>query len=261
MGRCEARRGPHPLIGVPLCVCLPVLQGYDELGNYLTYSLGVCVATLGHLTSQQVGWLHRVSYEEQYELYAWAQYYAKLGFVPGAVALPDQAPALGAAMSFDPCKVSASGCPCKTTWTFNGRQQRYCSALLDPTSTATGLWCMLDLDALMLLPDSSHCAPRYIVAASSGMAGAAWDTCAASATLCARVSPDLASQAAAIQAARQAEVYKVAVVAKAGLAMPSTPPTASPPPPLYFREECMVSANGCRCARRTAGGTRQQAAT
>lgn len=81
----------------------PGKPGYDELGNYMTYSTPVCFAALGHLTAAQAQRLHYVTSELNPVLYAWGQYYAQYYSSP-----PPSTSALLQEASNNICKVRGS---------------------------------------------------------------------------------------------------------------------------------------------------------
>lgn len=54
----------------------PKSPGFDELGNYMTYSSPVCFAALGHFTVQQALRAHEVASELNPVMYGWGQYAA-----------------------------------------------------------------------------------------------------------------------------------------------------------------------------------------
>ncbi|EFJ45736.1 hypothetical protein VOLCADRAFT_93909 [Volvox carteri f. nagariensis] len=63
----------------------PDSPGYDELGNYMTYSAPVCFAALGHFTLGQALRAHYVTSERNRLMYAWGQYYASTAPPPPPV--------------------------------------------------------------------------------------------------------------------------------------------------------------------------------
>ncbi|EFJ40126.1 hypothetical protein VOLCADRAFT_100136 [Volvox carteri f. nagariensis] len=119
----------------------PTRAGYDELGNYMTYNTAVCYAALGHLTAAQAQRAHYVTAEMNPVLYAWGQYYAKTG-VP-----PSQAPGLQVLAASPPepymdvCKVTGTGCACKSKWSYGSSSYSYCVQLDDKSSR---LWCQVE---------------------------------------------------------------------------------------------------------------------
>ncbi|KAG2501684.1 hypothetical protein HYH03_000186 [Edaphochlamys debaryana] len=102
----------------------PGRPGYDELGNYMTYSPYNCPAALGHFTLGQVKLAHLMTNAGNPVLYAWGQYYAshREGLPPMLEPPLEQAP--------DPCKVmTMTGCACKRHWVDNGTSYSYCRRL------------------------------------------------------------------------------------------------------------------------------------
>ncbi len=49
----------------------PNNPGYDETANYMTYTYGICLLALGHLTSGQIAAMHRITNDNNPSLYAW----------------------------------------------------------------------------------------------------------------------------------------------------------------------------------------------
>ncbi|GIM14457.1 hypothetical protein Vretimale_17406 [Volvox reticuliferus] len=190
----------------------PKKPGYDELGNYMTYTAPVCLVSIGHLTPGQVQRAHYVTAEMNPILYAWGQYYAAVATPPPPQATPPPDPSLNI------CKVSAGSCPCKSKWTFNGTQYAYCSQL---DSTSDQLWCEVQNAATC-----SSCAGSGQQSASSCVmpcdAGATPGACNTTqySPLISKVPPPLP---------------------------PSPPPYPPPPPPTAVREECKVAVSGCAC--------------
>jgi hypothetical protein len=66
----------------------PGLPGYDELGNYMTYSTPVCFAALGHFTAAQAQRVHYVTAELNPVMYAWGQHYFRNAAPPPPLASP-----------------------------------------------------------------------------------------------------------------------------------------------------------------------------
>ncbi|KXZ51471.1 hypothetical protein GPECTOR_12g434 [Gonium pectorale] len=123
-----ARWGAH--LGIPAedmnawADSCPGNPGYDELGNHLSYSADVCYAALGHVTPGQAQRAHYITSEMNPVLYAWGQHYA------ATAALPPPPLASPPPEGFvDLCKVTTTGCPCKSSWSFSSRSYAHCDRL------------------------------------------------------------------------------------------------------------------------------------
>ncbi|KAG2500263.1 hypothetical protein HYH03_001841 [Edaphochlamys debaryana] len=108
--------------------------GYDQLGNYLTYTFPVCFAAMGFLTPGQIRRAHAMAAELNPVMYRWAQYYAQAGAPPSpaAAALAADTP------TPDPCKHTAAGCACRANWTYGGQAFSFCGKAL---TTSDVLYC------------------------------------------------------------------------------------------------------------------------
>ncbi|GIL48982.1 hypothetical protein Vafri_5481 [Volvox africanus] len=189
----------------------PKKPGYDELGNYMTYTPAVCLDTIGHLTPGQVQRAHYITAEINPILYAWGQYYATMVAPPSPQPSPPPDPSLSI------CKVSAGSCPCKSKWSFNGTQYSFCSRI---DSTSDQLWCEVQNAATC-----SSCAKSSDQQAASSCvmpcdAGATPSVCNLGSSANSKVPPPFP---------------------------PSPPPYPPPPPPRAVREDCKVALSGCAC--------------
>ena len=85
----------------------PTQAGYDELGNFMTYTWPVCIAAVGHNTREQAERMHYLTSEMNPVLYAWGQYNAisaqRLWTTLPPPSPPTPADALRA---YNPCRVS-----------------------------------------------------------------------------------------------------------------------------------------------------------
>ncbi|GLC49629.1 hypothetical protein PLESTB_000269100 [Pleodorina starrii] len=116
----------------------PGRAGYDEIGNYMTYTSAVCTIVVGHMTEGQARRAHLVTSGINPVLYRWAQYYAQQVAPPppGPVVLASP-PWPGPPPPIDNCKTTAYGCACKSTWYYLGKPMSYCAQL---SSTSSALW-------------------------------------------------------------------------------------------------------------------------
>ncbi|KAG2494609.1 hypothetical protein HYH03_007374 [Edaphochlamys debaryana] len=91
--------------------------GPEDYANYMTYSHAACFMTMGHFTSGQIAFMHKVTNEVNPDFYAWGQYWAKnppaaaRGYTSLAPAPPDAAPPAKCAST------TANGCSCAASWT------------------------------------------------------------------------------------------------------------------------------------------------
>ncbi|GLC70166.1 hypothetical protein PLESTF_000933000 [Pleodorina starrii] len=186
----------------------PTNAGYDELGNYMTYSTPVCFAALGHFTPGQVQRAHYVTSEVNPVLYAWGQYYARNSPPPPPAASPPPE------AYNDTCKVTRGGCACKAAWTLNGATYSYCDR---PFGNDT-LYCEVLTPA----------------------------TCAACRTATAQCVPACAATATARICNRPLAPGAQNPPPPPPRA-PSPPPAPPPPPPRGVPPECKIAAGGCPC--------------
>lgn len=88
----------------------------------MSYSEGVCLAALGHVTREQVFRMHYLTASVNPELYAWAQFRA-------ASAAPPPAAMLATGATPDACRTTSKGCACAANWALSGSNYTYCAQL------------------------------------------------------------------------------------------------------------------------------------
>ncbi|GIL80303.1 hypothetical protein Vretimale_19789 [Volvox reticuliferus] len=186
----------------------PENPGYDELGNYMTYSPNVCYAALGHFTLGQIQRAHYVSAEMNPILYTWGQYYAATAAPPSSP-LPEE--------YMDICRYSDSGCSCKSNWTYNGVQYSYCSQV---TANSSSLMCEIENPATC-----TSCKGR----------SSCIQKCNGNATVQICDAPTFPGYTAPPSPPPPPP------------RRPSPPPFPPPPPPLNVPDKCKVSISGCAC--------------
>ncbi|GLC49625.1 hypothetical protein PLESTB_000268700 [Pleodorina starrii] len=117
----------------------PGRAGYDEIGNFMTYTSAVCNIAVGHMTQGQARRAHLMTSGINPVLYYWAQYYAQQVAPPPPEAVVLASPPWpGPPPPIDNCKTTAYGCACKSTWYYLGKPMSYCAQL---SSTSSALWC------------------------------------------------------------------------------------------------------------------------
>ncbi|GLI71787.1 hypothetical protein VaNZ11_017132 [Volvox africanus] len=194
----------------------PGNPGYDELGNYMTYSIAACYPALGHLTPGQVQRAHYVTAEMNPILYAWGQYYAATVRPPP----PQASPPLPDDPIFEICKYSNTLCKCKSKWTFNGTQYSYCSV----TAPNSRLMCEV--------ADVASCP----VCTTVGLLPCILN-CSLAAT------PQICNLTSPLPPGYKAPPPPSPPPPRP----PSPPPYPPPPPPQAVPEECKFSSSGCPC--------------
>ncbi|GLC64630.1 hypothetical protein PLESTF_000186700 [Pleodorina starrii] len=120
--------------GFDSCTTQP---GYDELGNYISYTHDVCVVAMGHVTYGQSRYMHLFGELAQRRLYTWAQYFAALA--PQAFKVAPRS----AERAAETCAITRGGCRCRASWTFQGKPLSGCAK---PDDDPVGLWCPVELD-------------------------------------------------------------------------------------------------------------------
>ncbi|GLC40056.1 hypothetical protein PLESTM_000987100 [Pleodorina starrii] len=183
----------------------PTNAGYDELGNYMTYNTPVCFAALGHLTEGQVQRAHFMTAELNPVLYAWGQYYARNSPPPPPAASPPPE------SQGNICQVTRKGCPCKSSWTYNGVNYQYCDRIM---STNNYLYCEVADPSTCVDCTSSPC-----ILSCNGT------------TLYCKRPPAPGTSMPPPPPPRAS----------------SPPPMPPPPPPRAVPADCMVSSGGCPC--------------
>ncbi|GIM14451.1 hypothetical protein Vretimale_17401 [Volvox reticuliferus] len=195
----------------------PGNPGYDELGNYMTYTAPPCLSTLGHFTPGQVQRAHYASSELNPTLYSWGQYYAAIATPP-----PPQLSSPPNPIFSDFCTYSDQACKCKSNWRFGGAQYSYCSQI----SSAPNSLLMCEVAEV------------------------------ASCSFCNGLSPCImnCSSAATPKSCKLPPAPPNGYEARTAPSPPpppprppSPPPYPPPPPPRAVPDDCKYAMNGCLC--------------
>ncbi|GLI64573.1 hypothetical protein VaNZ11_007894 [Volvox africanus] len=184
----------------------PDLPGYDELGNFMTYNTPVCFPALGHFTRGQAQYAHYVTSTYNRVMYAWGQYYAAQASYSPPQAMPP-APKMYDLM----CKATKTSCPCKSSWSVEGKSYSYCGGEIEP------LRCEVQ--------DPRSCA------GCKNVVGQCILTCGGTAQQCST------SWSAGAPSAPPPPPFP-----------PSPPPKPPPPPPRALPpSDCTVTVSNCSC--------------